>query len=231
MIYLKNRTVGFAPTDISGLFVWIDASDTSTITHSSGSVSQINDKSGNGRHFTQSTGSLQPVTGVETLNGLNVLDFPSSDKMEWTLSSASRSDPWTVFMVVKSIAKGRVNLSLGSNNGFAPVTWDEFDKVGFLIGGLIWSGTGPHISNWVIHTTTSSYSGSTATMAALINGSTYNTYSGSMNEMSGKFWLNGDSAGAMADAHMAEVIIYKATLTTDERAAVHSYLNAKWAVY
>ena len=36
-------------------FLWLDASDASTITHSSGSVSQWADKSGNAFHFTQTT--------------------------------------------------------------------------------------------------------------------------------------------------------------------------------
>lgn len=40
---------------------WFDASDASTITHSSGSVSQLDDKSGNDNHAVQATGSNQPT--------------------------------------------------------------------------------------------------------------------------------------------------------------------------
>lgn len=60
-----------------GAALWLDASDTSTIT-SSGSpakVSQWNDKSINGFHMTQATSAAQPVTGSNTINGLNVLTF------------------------------------------------------------------------------------------------------------------------------------------------------------
>jgi hypothetical protein len=60
------------PGDISTT-AWYDAADTSTITESGGSVSQWDDKSGNGYHAFELTASNQPQTGVDTINGLNVL--------------------------------------------------------------------------------------------------------------------------------------------------------------
>lgn len=69
------RPATFTPTSITGLRAWWDASDTATITQSGGLVSQWNDKSGNGFHLTQDTGSNQPTTGTRTINSLNVLDF------------------------------------------------------------------------------------------------------------------------------------------------------------
>jgi len=80
---------GFSPLDLSPA-LWLDAADTSTITASSGSVSQWDDKSGNGRNVTQATGSAQPTTGSTTQNGLNTLSFDGND---W-LRAATASD-WT----------------------------------------------------------------------------------------------------------------------------------------
>ena len=51
----------FTPTQISGCLLWVDASDSTTITHSSGSVSQWDDKSGNNHHLTQSTSAYEPT--------------------------------------------------------------------------------------------------------------------------------------------------------------------------
>lgn len=48
------------PTQIT-TDLWLDAADSATITESSGAVSQWDDKSGNDRHATQGTGSLQPI--------------------------------------------------------------------------------------------------------------------------------------------------------------------------
>jgi len=58
---------------------WFDASDSDTITEVSGAVSQWDDKSGNDRHATEGTGTKQPITGIETVNGLNVIDFDGID--------------------------------------------------------------------------------------------------------------------------------------------------------
>ena len=63
----------FTPASISGLQLWLDAADTATITHSGGSVSQWDDKSGNGYHATQATGASQFTTGVSYINGRNAL--------------------------------------------------------------------------------------------------------------------------------------------------------------
>lgn len=71
----------WTPAEISST-LWLDASDASTITESGGLVSQWNDKSGNGNHLVQVTGSRKPVTGTRTLNSLNVLDFDGAKKVE-----------------------------------------------------------------------------------------------------------------------------------------------------
>ena len=70
--------VPFSPLDLTPQ-LWLDADDASTITSSSGNVSQWNDKSGNGYHVTQATGTAQPKTGTVTRNGRNVLDFAGTD--------------------------------------------------------------------------------------------------------------------------------------------------------
>lgn len=69
----------FNPLSLSPA-LWLDAADTSTITASSGDVSQWNDKSGNGYNFTQSTAANQPKTGTATKNGYNVIDFTTAAK-------------------------------------------------------------------------------------------------------------------------------------------------------
>ena len=93
----------WSPLDLPNLEGWWDASDAATITDTTGDVSQLDDKSGNGRHLAQATGSLQPRTGDSTRNGLNVLDFNADELQAATVA------PWKfmhdgtryhVFMVV-----------------------------------------------------------------------------------------------------------------------------------
>lgn len=75
-----GAAAGFSPLSLSPA-LWLDASDSSTIT-ASGSplkVSQWNDKSGNGRNVTQATATNQPITGAVTQNGLNSVKFETND--------------------------------------------------------------------------------------------------------------------------------------------------------
>jgi hypothetical protein len=100
VISIKNKTksgsllVGntpYATTPVAGYKVWLDASDTATITQSGGAVSQWTDKSANAYTFTQATAANKPSTGVDTQNGKNVLTYGQNDSL---LSTAAAST-WT----------------------------------------------------------------------------------------------------------------------------------------
>ncbi len=69
---LRPRATGFNPKSISGLSLWLDATDSSSTLLDTGVVTWT-DKSGNGRDFTQTTGNNQPT--VSTLNGRRALAF------------------------------------------------------------------------------------------------------------------------------------------------------------
>jgi hypothetical protein len=82
---------GFSPLDLPDLVAWWDFSDTATITASSGAVSAVTDKSGNGWDLAQATAANKPVTGTRTINSLNTLDFFASSPVEcdWMAPSAT----------------------------------------------------------------------------------------------------------------------------------------------
>jgi hypothetical protein len=66
------------PTIASSVY-WLDATDASTISETSNSVSEIRDRLGGTTKMVQGEGSLQPTTGTATINGLNVLNFPTNE--------------------------------------------------------------------------------------------------------------------------------------------------------
>ncbi|MFM6272695.1 MAG: hypothetical protein ACKPFA_40420, partial [Dolichospermum sp.] len=66
----KLRTPAQISTDL-----WLDAADSSTITLNGSTVSQWNDKSGNGRNAIQATATNQPAYTANGLNGKPVLTF------------------------------------------------------------------------------------------------------------------------------------------------------------
>lgn len=66
----------WTPAEIT-TWSWHDSSDASTVKEDdvAGRCSQLDDKSGNSRHLTQTVLAEQPFTGTRTVNGLNVLDL------------------------------------------------------------------------------------------------------------------------------------------------------------
>lgn len=60
--------------------LWIDAADNSTVTQSSGLITQINDKKGNNRNFTAS-GAARPTYTNNGLNGLPVITYGGAQRL------------------------------------------------------------------------------------------------------------------------------------------------------
>lgn len=86
----RSRGVSTAlPLTIAGLEWWIDAADSASVTLDSGRVSQINDKSGKGRHAANSTsGSTQPDYILAGKNGYNLVRFAAASSQRLTVASS-----------------------------------------------------------------------------------------------------------------------------------------------
>jgi hypothetical protein len=102
--FINNNNKFNAWTPYStAMHAWYDASDVGSIIQSSGAVSQIYDKSGNGRHIVQASAPNQPTTGAATLNGLNLI---SGDGVAKYLSYTAGGSPvlwggnFGIYMVV-----------------------------------------------------------------------------------------------------------------------------------
>lgn len=59
---------GFSPTDLPTLALWLDSTDSSTITEIAGGVDQWNDKSSNGNNFSAPTASNRPQISGSDIN-------------------------------------------------------------------------------------------------------------------------------------------------------------------
>jgi hypothetical protein len=96
------ETEPITPANLLSLKLWLDAADTSTITHSSNAVSHWNDKSGNNFHHTPGLGS--PTTNTQLVNGKNVIAFDGNDGLSLTNASLGNlingtSNDMAVFVV------------------------------------------------------------------------------------------------------------------------------------
>ena len=87
----------------SSLALWLDADDFSTITLNGSTVSQWDDKSGNGRHASQATLSSQPTYTANGLNGKPAILFNGTSTFMDVPSLVMTGQNWT-FITVASMS-------------------------------------------------------------------------------------------------------------------------------
>jgi len=84
----------------SSLALWLDATDTDTITLNGSNVSQWGDKSNNNRHAAQSTATKQPVYAPNVINGKACVVGDDTDDVLFGPLPLSRTLDYTVVMVL-----------------------------------------------------------------------------------------------------------------------------------
>jgi hypothetical protein len=231
----------FSPLNLSPA-LWLDAADTSTITESSGSVSQWNDKSGNGRNVTQGTGAAQPTTGTRTQNGLNVLDFVRGQWLDAGDILDLGTNAWSSFSVIKFD-------DTSSSTPFGKHIFDVTDgRYGLLrTGGSLFSvydndatATG-NVSASDTSTATRCIStvltraGASSTHVLRIGGTattkSFTDVATSWNTNApwrvGRYGTNNTLD---FDGYICEIIFLLRTATAAEIAATENYLTAKWGL-
>ena len=216
---------------------WFDASDASTITVATG-VSQWSDKSGFGRHATQSTGANQPTYNPGGLNNYPTFSWNGSQCLKtnsFTIGTVS-----SVFAVMKKTALYPFNESylwgstLSTSSNFHLTSCHNVyvlrsDTKAYVDGGTVLaSSSGMYVLNaWNILQFTVNGS---ANSRIVQNG----TIIGSGNA-SGNNWTNGLSIGAAsgagnAAADFAEFILFSTALADCDRQRVEGYLAWKWGL-
>lgn len=92
----------------SGLALWLDAEDASTIMLNGSTVSQWADKSGNNRHFSQGAAAYQPTYTANALNGKNSLTFSTENTIYLESNAAGigalGNGPRTIACVCKPVS-------------------------------------------------------------------------------------------------------------------------------
>lgn len=235
---------------LSNCALWLDASDASTITHSGGAVSQINDKSGNGRHFTQGTSANQPRIDTHTQNGLAVLDFDGvNDRLERGASGLGRNVAGiTIYAVAKADSSAsnrtiwqcskdstatRATIHVGQTASKLGIGGRRLDSEGYQ--GLTGSGGANIPSGFGLFTGVLDYANSDA----------YAYIGQSLDQSTTAFQTNGNSSNTDAatstfgtsitatqfwDGQIGEVIVFHEAHSSDTMALIWAYLNRKWGL-
>ncbi|MCC7260144.1 MAG: hypothetical protein IT567_03850 [Alphaproteobacteria bacterium] len=223
------------PTTVSTLKLWLDASDTASITQASGRASQWNDKSGQGNHVTQSTAGAKPYTGSRTYNGKNVMDFQNAQYMTsanpW--ASGTLAQPNTMFVVAAQDAHAWDYIIDGSGGGYHALGSDSATRY-FMIAVApeapiyttgITPDTTPKIFSLMFNDNPDSTNGS----ALYVNGTPY-IIGGNAGALGINNIYVGGWPGNEMDGFIGEVLVYDGQLTPADRERVECYLSNKWAI-
>jgi hypothetical protein len=237
----------WTPAQISTA-LWLDAADSSTVTTVSGAVSQWNDKSGNGRNFTQSTATSRPIYTSQAFNGLAAVTPDGSNdwltgpvifsgtqpddyyivvaiNMLTLINSGSNTGNGVFYQTGSTVLNSNIYFNLcQASSGFASLT-DAFPPS----GGSLASATLTQANTSYIFAT----SRTLGTRAIWINGavdasqSGAETYSGASIIATDLFMLRGSNNAL--NAHVAEIVA-TAYPSLANRQKLEGYLAHKWGL-
>lgn len=241
----------FLPSDISGLVVWFDAQDNGTITLSD--TDKCDSWRSKGGSLTLSMdspsgSSNKPIVG--DVSGEQMLEFAASRYVTKGISTnlSPGTGPMTIVTVARTTATARSHLVYMGPSGTAIIqtrinnTVSDGSYVGQFrdnvvgVNRMLWVDTDVDHADGTLYACLAERIGGTADGAFFIDNvaSSLNPItddSGTINQNMGNLYFGRTSSGAEPlVGHIGEVIIYHATLTTQEKSDLHDYLDAKWTL-
>jgi hypothetical protein len=209
----------FSPTDLSGLKLWVDASDFV----SDGAISQWNDKSGLNNHLLQPTGVNQPSVVLAQKNSMPIVRFGVLSYMDLTATISATTARTELFLVKK--ADGDRACALSDNNIYY-ATYLSSTTFYSATGNVYQEASGVTANYDVImHTRTGD------TIKLYRNGVLLSSSTSSFSRTENTLTIFGRlSAGSPSIFDCAEHLFYNRVLTTQELADIQTYLATKWSL-
>jgi hypothetical protein len=249
----------FNPLSLSPA-LWLDFSDSTTLFNatSGGSlpgdgvgIARVEDKSGHGRNFTQSSSSARPTRQTGVQNGLAVARFDGSDDF---LSLASGLD------ILKNVSGSSI---------FAAYRWISNPTVGSTVVHIATSSTGlgrhgigggissrkifaggrrldadssqtvsstaDNPTTTFIHSSVVNNSSTTITQRLNAttdgNSSSFQTSGSTSNTDSAEMTLGRNQGSAnFCNIDLSELFVFNRAISDSERNALHNYLASKWGI-
>ena len=220
--------------------LWLDAADASTVTTVSGAVSQWSDKSGNGRHATQSTSGKRPLLAAAGLNSKNVIDCDGVDD-ELSLANvlSLTSVNQSLFLVAKrDNAAGRTEMPIAIGNS---LTSDSIAEIPRWTDNIMYSQAG-YVAN---RPTPTSVITDQPYIAAITGGTIQLSYTNGTligtgtNQNSSPFSVTSgfvgsgsavSASGRFFDGKIAEIVLLPLVADTATRQKLEGYLAWKWGL-
>lgn len=232
------------PSDIGSILaLWLDAADTSTITLNGSTVSQWNDKSGNGRNAVQATAANQPTFSATGLNSFPTLDFDGTDFLQYSSSMFSVENVTALCVMKEDTEKFYAGvLSIYAATGSDENQANSIVMAAGVSDSYVWgssnsahsvvSGTGAApASVWAYRKITASITAyRNATAAPTVSVTAAGTANGGY--LVGNRWQSSavGSTGLRLDGKISEIVVLSRAVTTDEFDRLNGYLAWKWGL-
>jgi hypothetical protein len=226
------------PLTVAGLKAWYDFSDATTmytdlgvtlVTTDGQSIEQINDKSGQANHLTQTVAGSRPLYKTAIINGLSIGRFDATDdKMTIAALNATVNAPLTVFCTIK--------LAASTSN---QMLFNRADGAAGLNDVLVYNKA----PNWGLYSGVQAPNGGTP-------GTATDCVVGTFNGASSKLWVKGgasfngnaggpvnltgidlgfsDNNSVAMNGDYGECLVYDSALSLANINTIGVYLGAKW---
>lgn len=225
--------VNFTPWSILNLSpeVWLDASDSATISLSGSNVTTWNDKSGNVRH---ASSVVAPTISAASLNSLDTITFNNNEMNTPSFSNPSGADGVTVYMVAKNSVYDvsfPIPLIKGAVNSQWSYVWPSSSGLSIFrnIGGVEVSTTTVIGTSWHIFGGLIANAGRSHRLDGTEEG-TGGAATISFGSSSVMTIGRGPGGGNQVNGSIAEIAVFNKTLSLAERQQIEGYLAHKWGL-
>lgn len=219
----------FFPTAISGCQLWMDATDSTTITRSGANVTQWNDKA----NLYTGTATNNPQYNSSPINGLPTIHFDGASSRYVLLTANNFNYSFmTYFMVIRWVSGsgGFMGTDTPSNYGRALAV--NSPNVQLLLYSQFYTTTVQLTANQPC--ILSAYFNSTTDFTVILNGvkTLFSVGQGSGNTNTNGFNIGvfNPSNGLNHSFDMGEGIVYNSILSDAQRQQVEGYLAWKWGL-
>lgn len=218
-----TSTVGFNPSSLTGLILWLDASRIAGIS-SGGSLSIWTDSSASASHATQPSAASQPTVIVAAQNGQSAVSFNATSGAGWFMTSAtSLVQPTTVAITgtINTTASNRmfVGGQTSGNNGIFNVANASYGA----FAGAALSCSSITANTWITGIAIFSGSSTTFSVSGVTAFGNAGTGAAALTNIGALTASTQTLPGALG-----EVIVYNRIITEVERASLETYLRTRW---
>jgi hypothetical protein len=231
---------GFSPLLLPSLAFWYDLADGGTVfSDTSGTtpaadldpIGRVNDKSGNGRHIQQATGSQRPTRDASV--SPSAAFFDGGDRLISSATFGPIAQPYSLAIVTDNTANSAMLWDSGSaGTRQTAARGASATEVGFFAGSVVTRTGVPDMS--VVRAWIFVYNGASSqvwcydagTAAFVQQGANGNAGANTLAEMR----LGGNSVNFLQSTRTGEVVAWGAAASAGERAALGQYLATKWSL-